>query len=372
MSSRRSDRRDFLAGLNVREAMKGIGRTMAEEFAPPAATRTQGEGLYLEIARRAMACEFTLLLRMERLLDPAKREKAADRALEAFDRIDHLENLLSVYRMHSDVSRINRTAAKQPARVEGEVAEVLARGLALAEETQGAFDFTAGPLIRAWGFFDRRGRVPEPDVLEEARRKVGFRNVRFDPEAGTIRYDLEGLEINLGAIGKGYALDRAAEILQRQGSNDFLFQGGSSSVVARGSEKETSTGWTIGIVHPLRRDVRLGVLTLVDRALGTSGAAFQSFYHQGERYGHILDPRSGYPAKGIYGTTVTAPDGATADALATALYVMGVDGAAAYCAAHPEIGAILTVPGTRAGEVAVHAFNLSPEVWKLEAATASA
>ncbi|HEV7279221.1 MAG TPA: FAD:protein FMN transferase [Pirellulaceae bacterium] len=371
MSSRRSDRRDFLAGLNVRGAMKGIGRTMAEELAPPPATRTQGEGLYLEVARRAMACEFTLLLRMEHLLDPVKRDKAADRALEAFDRIDHLENLLSVYRLHSDVSRINRTAARQPARVEGETAEVLARGLALAEQTDGAFDFTAGPLIRAWGFFDRRGRVPEPDALEEARSKVGFRHVRYDREAGTIAYDVEGLEINLGAIGKGYALDQAAVVLQRQGSNDFLFQGGSSSVVARGSESAKRPGWTIGIIHPLRPDTRLGVLTLVDQALGTSGAAFQSFYHQGERYGHILDPRSGIPAKGIYGTTVTAPDGASADAVATALYVMGVEGAAAFCAAHPEIGAILTVPGRRAGEVTVHAFNLPPERWKIEAATAS-
>lgn len=370
MSSRRSDRREFLSGLNVRGAMKGLGRTMAEELAPPPAARAKGEGLFLEIARRAMACDFTLLLRMEHLLDPAKREKAADRALEAFDRIDFLENQLSVYRLHSDVSRINRTAFLQPASAQGDVAAVLARGLALAEETGGAFDLTAGPLIRAWGFFERRGRVPEPADLEEARRKVGFRHVLFDREKGTVRFDVEGVEINLGAIGKGYALDRAADVLLGQGSRDFLFQGGSSSVVARGSEGEKSAGWTIGIVHPLRPDSRLGVLTLVDQALGSSGAAFQSFYHKGERYGHILDPRTGLPAKGLYGVSVVAPEGAAADALATAFYVMGVEKTAEWCAAHPEIGAVLTAPASRAGEVAVHAFNLPPDRWRLEAATA--
>ena len=187
-----------------------------------------------------------------------------------------------------------------------------------------------------------------------------------------MRYDVEGLEINLGAIGKGYALDRAADVLLGQGSRDFLFQGGSSSVVARGSEREQAAGWTIGVVHPLRPDSRLGVLTLVDQALGSSGAAFQSFYHKGERYGHVLDPRTGFPAKGLYGVSVVAPDAASADALATALYVMGVDGAGKYCEAHPEIGAVLTAPGSRAGDVAVHAFNLPPERWKLEATTASA
>jgi thiamine biosynthesis lipoprotein len=151
------------------------------------------------------------------------------------------------------------------------------------------------------------------------------------------------MELNLGSIGKGYALDRASERLLAAGVGDFLLHGGQSSVLARGSRQSGTArdGWTVGIHDPLRRGRRIGQLRLRDRALGTSGSANQSFRHHGRRYAHILDPRTGWPAEGVWSATVLAPTAAEADALSTAFYVMGADAAFRYCRARPDLAAVL-------------------------------
>src|SRR5262249_4156409 len=144
-----------------------------------------------------------------------------------------------------------------------------------------------------------------------------------------VRLDRAGVEINLGSIGKGYALDRMAELLVAEGIENFLIHGGNSSVLGRGvgqesgvrsqeleeTERETR-GWWVGLRHPLVPERRIGEICLRDRALGTSGSGTQFFVHEGKRYGHILDPRTGRPAEGTLSTTVAAPTGAEADALA--------------------------------------------------------
>jgi thiamine biosynthesis lipoprotein len=168
-----------------------------------------------------------------------------------------------------------------------------------------------------------------------------------------VRYRREGLEINLGSIGKGYALDRMADLLGGVAKLPaFLLQGGSSSVYARGSPTGDERGWAVGIRHPWVRRRRLGQLWMRDRALGTSAATFQHLVHQGRKLGHILDPRSGWPAEGTASATVTAPTAEEADALATAFYIQGADWARAYCEAHPDIGAVV-LPASTAGGPAV-------------------
>jgi thiamine biosynthesis lipoprotein len=161
-----------------------------------------------------------------------------------------------------------------------------------------------------------------------------------------VRYHRPGLEVNLGSIGKGYALDRMGELLaKRWNLPAVLLHGGSSSVYARGDPHGDGKGWRIRIRHPWMPDRYLADVWLRDRALGTSAATFQYLEHEGKKLGHILDPRTGWPAAGLASVSVVAPTGAEADALSTAFYVGGVDVARRYCAAYPGTGAILLEEG---------------------------
>jgi thiamine biosynthesis lipoprotein len=198
-----------------------------------------------------------------------------------------------------------------------------------------------------------------------ARECVGNQYVQLDQAAQSVRFARPGLEINLGSIGKGYALDRAAELLEQQGVHDFLLHGGSSSVLARGSHAADGegSGWSVGVRNPLRPQLRLGQLKLDNRALATSGSGTQFFVHEGQRYGHILDPRSGWPARGVLSVSTLASTAAEADALSTAFYVMGPEAAAAYCQTHPEIGFVMICPGERAGSLSTHVGGLEAGQW---------
>ena len=176
------------------------------------------------------------------------------------------------------------------------------------------------------------------------------------------------MAIGTGGIAKGYALDQCAEMMQTRGINDFLFHGGQSSIVARGSRLDSNQetrGWKVGVNHPLRPEQRLAEITLQDQAIGTSGSRRQSFYHQGQRYGHIIDPRSGWPAQGVYSATVIAPTAATADALSTAFYVMGVERSLSYCKQHPEVAALIVTPAERSGSIEIHSIVLDDSTCRL-------
>jgi thiamine biosynthesis lipoprotein len=223
-------------------------------------------------------------------------------------------------------------------------------------------------LSKVWGFYRRQGRVPDAASLRDALAQVGSQHLLLRHEAQTIRFAREGLEINLGSIGKGYAVDRAAALLAARGVENFLFHGGRSSVLAQGSRiplAADANPWTVGVGHPLRPERRLGVLTLRNRAMGTSGTATQSFHHGGKRYGHILDPRTGWPAQGVLSVSVVADDAATADALSTALYVLGPEKAEAFCARHPEITAIVSLAGA-GNNVEVLQLNVDDDLWRVD------
>ncbi len=327
---------------------------------PDVETRPGGSGsggFLLHVTQAAMACEFTIYLNAGQYL------RAAERAIQALDLLEPLEEQLSVYRVHSEVSEINRRAAAQPVLLERNLCELLRRGLQLSEATKGAFDMTAGPLSRVWGFYRRQGRLPDTVELQAAQACVGCQHVRLNTASQTIAFAINGVELNLGGIGKGYALDRCSEYLLEDGIGNFLIQGGFSSVLARGSRLGRS-GWQVDIRHPLRPQQRLAAVHLEDRCLGTSGSATQSFYHEGRRYGHILDPRTGWPADQLLSASVIAADAATADAMATALFVLGVQEAVEVCQQLPAISAILIARGRRAGEVQVHALRMSSLNWE--------
>jgi thiamine biosynthesis lipoprotein len=320
--------------------------------------------LLIHVSRRAMSCEFEVRFPAERY------REGTGWALEALDLVEALEEQLSYFRAGSELSRINLLAAQQPVEVAPPLFGLLRLAMDLYEQTNGAYDITSAPLWEAWGFARRAGELPAEAQLAEAQSRVGGHLVELDSVRRTVRFSKPGVRINLGSIGKGYALDVCGDRLLALGMADFLLHGGQSSVLARGLQMPPSSetnlrkpdGWEIGVRDPRQPGRRLGVVRLHDRGLGTSGGQFQSFRHRGRRYGHILDPRSGQPAEGVLSVTVVAPTAALADALSTAFFVMGAEPSLEYCRNHPEIGAVLICPAPRGEQIEVHTAGLDSDV----------
>lgn len=276
------------------------------------------EQVVTEVTRRAMATEFGIVL-------PGEDRTAVEAAIDALEELERIEAELSIFRPGSAISRINALAGIEPVRVSADVIEVLARAVAIFNLTGGAFDITAGPLVECWGFTRRRGRKPTAAEIAAARAHVGSDRITIDVQHRTVFLQQAGMSINLGGIGKGFALDRVAARLIAAGVTSFLIHGGRSSVLARGSDKsDNAEGWRVGIEHPLRPRVRLGELRLCNAALATSGSGKQFFHHHGVRMGHVLDPRLGRPVGDMLSLTVITQTAMDADALATACFVQGL------------------------------------------------
>jgi thiamine biosynthesis lipoprotein len=332
---------------SIAASRRGDGRPM-----------TTAEDLHtLVVGREAMACRF------EVAFNAGEVPGATALAIDALDLVEEIEGRISVYRDTSELARINATAAAGWQPVSRDVAGLLARARELWQVTGGAFDIAAGPLVRAWGFLQRQGKTPPADDLAEALARSGMRHVEIDLEGRRVRFTRPGVELNPGAIGKGWALDRALDRLEAAGVRNVLLHGGASSVRAAGIQGPAvpgRRGWRVGLVHPLRPGRRLATLTLVDRALGTSGSGTQFFLDRGRKIGHILDPRTGLPAEGVLSATVLAPTAADADALATALSVLGPAGLETIAPPGGPVAAIALVSGAAAGAVRLVVANLEP------------
>ncbi len=361
--AKKSTRRDFLRGKLAARAMgDALEKALWESTVGPHQEPSGGESYLVHVSRQAMACEFQVVL------NAGQYEGGTEAALDALDLVDLLDARMSVFQETSQISQVNREAFERPVKVEDGLFDLLELAVRLSEETDGALDVTSAPLWKTWGFARRSGSIPQEQQLAETLARVGSRFLELDREAKTVRFLRPGMEINLGSIGKGYALDRAAEVLANAGIENFLLEGGQSSVLARGrrferaaeSAENEPSGWTVGIGHPLRPAKRLAEIRLENRALGTSGSAKQFFRHQGRRYGHILDPRTGQPAEGVLSATVLGPDATLTDALATAFYVMGPDDAIEFCRARSELAAVFVCPIERGPGVDVRWIGLEP------------
>ena len=277
---------------------------------------------------------------------PAAMPGALALAELALDLVDRLESQLTIYRDDSELSRVNAQAYEGPVPVEARLFELLTWATALGRETQNAYDVASGALSIAWGFIRGPRRVPDAAALQEARSKSGSELVRLDPEARTVHFTRPGVVLNLGSIGKGYAVDRAIELIRRHPwPTSALVQAGQSSVYGLGSPPgQLGGGWAVSLRNPFDPDRPLGTIWLKNRGLGTSGAAFQSFEAGGRTYGHVIDPRTGEPpSSGPSSVTVLAPSAAEADALSTAFYLLGPLASAHYVARHPEVSALFVV-----------------------------
>lgn len=332
-------------------------RPRTSDGAPYAPTHRLNGGDLLKATRPGMGSHFELRV-------AAGTPGGANLVQAALDLIDALELQMTVYRDDSEISRINATAHLGPVTVEPRLFRLLRFAVELSGATGGAYDVAAGSLSEAWGFVRGPRRVPTPEALAEARDRAGSHHLRLDPDRRTVAFDRPGVTINLGSIGKGYALDRVGELVRSYWwPTSGLVHGGRSSLLAIGSPPDQFGGrWRIAVRNPVDPAEPLGVLHLRDRAVGMSGDAFQRFEAGGRTYGHIIDPRSGEPpAGGPASVTVLAPTAAEADALSTALYLMDEAAVATFLADRPEVGALFVrVDG---GAPSVRSINLGPDDW---------
>jgi FAD:protein FMN transferase len=271
--------------------------------------------LFVE-SRPAMGTTFTIYLYA------ADAPTASAHFEAAFDEIERIEEALSNYRASSELSRINRLAASEEVTTDPEVFGLLQTSIQYSRRTDGAFDITVGPLMRAWGFFRGQGHLPTAADLAQARRSVGWRNVSLDPARRTVHFLAPGVELDLGGIGKGYAVDRVAELLKQAGITSALIDAGSSTFYAIGSPPGQD-GWKILVPRPGDRAHAISKVLLRDQSLSTSGSYEKFFQINGRTYCHIMDPRTAAPVENVLQTTVIAPDATTTDALSTSMFVMG-------------------------------------------------
>src|SRR5918993_583207 len=241
-----------------------------------------------ESARLSMGCVYSIAAysahrdTLPRILD------------EALDEVDRIDRLMSHYRPDSPLSQLNRDAAHGPVPVDRELFDFIAKSLAYSRSSEGAFDITVGPLMKLWGFFQDDGRVPTRRELREVRRYIGYSHVILNTADRTIRFDTPGVELDLGGIAKGYAVDRVVGLLRQRGVGAALVSAGGST-----------------------------------------------------RYGHIMNPRTGRPVQGVLTVAVIAPTGIDGDALDDALFVRGIGESRATLIAQPGVEAYFLLPAPR-------------------------
>ena len=257
-------------------------------------------------------------------------------AEEAFQEIESIEAQLSLFRPTSEVSHLNTRAAHEPVRVTPPLFSLLKQARDLSEKTNGAFDITVAPLVRCWGFLERAGRIPTPEEIAQARALVGWKNISLDETNFTVRFLREGVMLDFGAIGKGYAIERAANLLREAGMTSGILHGGTSTIYASGKPVDAET-WKIGIEKPPEKNspqVRarnespqlLTTISLCDEALSVSAISGKTFDADGKTFGHVIDPRTGQPVSETLLAAVALPSATETDALSTALLTLGASG----------------------------------------------
>jgi thiamine biosynthesis lipoprotein len=260
---------------------------------------------------------------------------ARQAAAAAFDEVDRLEGELSRFIENSDITRINNLPANQPLRLGLDAFECLQLSCRIYAETNGAFDITIGSLFSCWRNEDGTPRTPSQEELNLARRHTGTHLLLLDESEHTVQLLASPVQVDLGGVGKGYAVDRMAELLREWSIETTLISGGYSSVLALDAPADTK-GWPLTLSNPDNRKEILARPSLQSRAISGSGL---------QKGQHIIDPRTAQPVKGKYAAWASAPDAAIADALSTAFMVMAQDEIRQYCSRHPDILAMIMLEG---------------------------
>lgn len=279
-------------------------------------------------------------------LSDAGTQQQADQAMErAFAEMQRLEALMSRYRADSDVARLAAAAGRQPVRVAPEVLAVLRTAQRLHQGSAGAFDPTVGALD-GWHFDGAPQAVPATAEIARALRLVDGRSLVLDERAGTAYLARPGMRLDLGGVAKLPILQAGLQMLAREGVPDALVNGGGDVLVAGSNHGQP---WRVGVRDPAAPQRLLGVLALQGRAVvASSGDYERGFMHQGRRLHHVLDPRTGWPTRGVHGVALLARDVDEVNGWGTALMVQGPAQAAAWSARHPGVELLVAgVDGTR-------------------------
>ena len=262
-------------------------------------------------------------------------EYARQAAAAAFKEVDRLEGELSRFIENSDIARVNNLEANEPLRLGLDAFECLELGCKLYDQTNGAFDITIGSLFSCWRDEDGNPRTPSQQELEIAREHTGAHLLQLDELEHTVQLSISPVQVDLGGIGKGYAVDKVAELLREWSIEIVLISGGYSSVLALDGPTQTK-GWPLTISNPENHKQILTYLHLEGRAISGSGL---------QKGQHIIDPRTVQPVKGRLAAWASASDAATADALSTAFMIMSPDEIERYCQSHPDVLALIMLEG---------------------------
>ncbi|MBI5282589.1 MAG: FAD:protein FMN transferase [Candidatus Solibacter usitatus] len=241
---------------------------------------------------------------------------------EAFEEAHRLDQLLSNYRPESEWSRVNREAAKRAVPVSEELFRLLERCLEYSRASEGTFDITVGPLMKIWGFYKQDGRLPHRAEIRTAQARMGYRHILLDARARTVRFDAP-VEMDPGGIGKGYAVDRMVETLRKSGVGSGIVSAGRSSIYGIGTPPDEPRGWRVTIPDPRDGRRTAAEYFLKNASMSTSGTSEKFFVAGGVTYSHIMDPRTGYPARGVLSVSVIAPRTLDSEAWTKPYFIQG-------------------------------------------------
>ncbi len=297
-----------LAGMMV---LAGVGANKPGKAAPE---MSRAEG-----SVDTMGSAFTVVAYGE---DRDRLQSAVEAALEEARRLDRL---LSNYRPESEWSQINREAGDHPVHVSAELFNLLAACVKYSRESEGTFDITVGPLMKIWGFYKGSGHLPHRAEVLGALDAVGYKGLLLDPVNQTVKFAKKGMDIDPGGIGKGYAVDKLAEVLRAAGVRSALISGGGSSIYAIGAPPQDPQGWKVTIKDPKNTSKSVAGAYLKDDSMSTSGNYEKFFFAEGKMWSHIMDPRTGYPSMGMLSVSIITPKTLDSEAWCKPYYILGRD-----------------------------------------------
>jgi len=264
-----------------------------------------------------MGCKFEITV-------VANNQAEADQYIGlATTEMQRIEQLISSWDPNSQTSEINRQAGIRPVKVSTELLKLIERAIKISQLTDGAFDISYASMDRIWKFDGSMMDLPKAEFVKNSVAKVGYQRIIIDQKASTVFLPKKGMRIGFGAIGKGYAADRAKALLISKGCTAGIIN--ASGDMNSWGKQPNGQHWQVAITNPLNKNTAFGMLPIINSAVVTSGNYEKYVILEGERYAHIIDPRTGYPAKGILSVTVFAPSAELADALATSIFVMGIE-----------------------------------------------
>lgn len=254
----------------------------------------------------------------------ASNEKEGNEYIDsAIFEITRIEKLISSWDLNSETSLINKHSGIKPIKVDKELFDLIERSIAISTLTNGAFDISYASMDRIWNYDGSMRKMPSDEEISISIKKVGYQNISIDKEAQTVFLKLKGMKIGFGAIGKGYAADKAKALLIEKGVKAGIINA-SGDLNAWGKQADGSD-WMVAITNPLNKNKVFSWLPINDSAIVTSGNYEKFISFDGIRYSHIIDPRTGYPSTGIISTSIMTSNAELADAISTSVFVMGVE-----------------------------------------------